>query len=286
MIRSTSTLLNVVLVGDSETNARAKSHFEGRTAAFITMTVADAQADLMQQGLDPIWNWDEWHSSMPNDDGDDDWRNENTIHTAEWDDLHTHAHELNHLRFYIPYLSVVKDAGHVFFIDDDILVQKDLHQVTKSVSDKVGPNAGLTCPCNIWTWNDDCHHFDFKSRHANILEVSPLYGGRPTCSGDGGEDDKFCLPENFDDFVRRATPEGIRAEDQTGTSVYLPYLLSINLLSYTSFVCVCATNQQHHLSHIPSYISSDQRGTSASASFTRTIGRSSTSLPSTKTPCD
>ena len=83
------------------------------------------------------------------------------------------------------------------------------------MAEKVGDDAGLTCPCNIWTWNDDCHHFDFKSQFANILEVSPLYGGQPTC-GDEAED--YCLPENWDDFVRRATPPGIDAEDQTGAS--------------------------------------------------------------------
>ena len=89
---------------------------------------------------------------------------------------------------------------------------KDLNEVVASVADSVSPTAGLTCPCNIWTWNDDCHHFDFKREYANILEVSPLYGGRPECTS---KDDQFCLPSNFNEFVKSATPEGINAEDQT-----------------------------------------------------------------------
>ena len=184
------------------------------------MTLADAQEDLIQQGLDFIWNWEEWHSSSKSG-----WKNENTIHAAEWDRLHTHAHELNHLRFYIPYLSVVKDAKHVFFIDDDLLVQKDLYEVGKSVAEKVSPSAGLTCPCNIWMWNSDCHHFDFKSEYANILEVAPLYGGQPECQS---EDEHFCLPTNFDSFVREATPEGLVPEDQTGELFVRP-LVSFEL---------------------------------------------------------
>ena len=208
MIRSTSVPMNIILIGKADINAKAYEHFATRTASFVTMTVEDAQNDLINNaGLNPIWKWDEWHSSS-----EEGWKNENTIHVAEWDDLHTHAHELNHLRFYIPYLSVVKKAKHLFFIDDDLLVQKDLNEVVASVADSVSPTAGLTCPCNIWTWNDDCHHFDFKREYANILEVSPLYGGRPECTS---KDEQFCLPSNFNEFVKSATPEGMNAEDQT-----------------------------------------------------------------------
>eukprot|EP00581_Thalassiosira_minuscula_P028591 CAMPEP_0183755862 /NCGR_PEP_ID=MMETSP0739-20130205/4565_1 /TAXON_ID=385413 /ORGANISM="Thalassiosira miniscula, Strain CCMP1093" /LENGTH=1102 /DNA_ID=CAMNT_0025992861 /DNA_START=157 /DNA_END=3465 /DNA_ORIENTATION=+ len=207
MVRSASVPVNIILIGKEDINKEAYDHFHERTGSFITMTVEEAQEDLIEQGLNPIWKWDEWHSSS-----EPGWKNDNTIHVAEWDDLHTHAHELNHLRFYIPYLSVVKNTKHVFFIDDDLLIQKDLAEVTKIVADKVSPTAGLTCPCNIWMWNADCHHFDFKSQYANILEVSPLYGGRPECQDN---DEDFCLPKNWDEFVKEATPKGLNAEDQT-----------------------------------------------------------------------
>ena len=119
----------------------------------------------------------------------------------------------DHLRFYIPYISILKDVEHVFFIYDDILVQKDLSSVASEVITNLKASAGLTCPCNIWIWNDECHHFDFMSQHANILETSALYGGRPKC---GAMDEKYCLPHNFKYFINRALPNNdTKAEDQT-----------------------------------------------------------------------
>ena len=229
MVRSTSVPMHIILIGKEGTNAEAYAHFGDRTASFVTLTFEEAAADLTNQGLYPIWNWEEWHSSVDAETGgiSPEWTNENTIHVAEWDGLGTHAHQLNHLRFYIPYLSVVKDANHVFFIDDDLLVQKDLFEVSRRVAEEASPSAGLTCPCNIWMWNDDCHHFDFKSKHANILEVSPLYGGRPECTDD---DDEFCLPKNFGEFVRGATPEGIEAEDQTGMYLYTTLQMCVDFI--------------------------------------------------------
>ena len=90
MIRSTSSSINVILIGNQETNEKAQEHFHDRTSSFIAMTVEEIQADLIAQGFDPIWNWREWHSSR-----DPEWKNENTLHVAEWDDLHTHDHELS-----------------------------------------------------------------------------------------------------------------------------------------------------------------------------------------------
>ncbi len=208
MIKSSpNSPISVILVGKQEPNEQAKEHFKNRIASFVTMTIEDAQADLVAQGLNPIWNWDTWHTSS-----DPTWANENTIHPAEWDNLHTHAHELNHLRFYIPYLSVVKEAEHVFFIDDDLLIRKDLSYVMDNVN--VPDDAAMTCPCNIWIWNDDCHHFDFKSQHANIMEVPVLYGGRPECTS---EDEKFCLPPDWDGYVNRSLPSlDTHPWDQTG----------------------------------------------------------------------
>jgi hypothetical protein len=111
------------------------------------MSIEDVNADLLSQGLNPIWKWKEWHSSR-----DIGWKNDNTLHAADWDNLHTHDHELNHLRFYISYLSVIKDRDNVFFVDDDILVRTDLGQIAAEAAEKVDPSKGLTCPCNVWTW--------------------------------------------------------------------------------------------------------------------------------------
>lgn len=224
MIRATSIPMNIILIGKDDVNKRAYDHFHSRTASFVTMTVEEAQEDLSEQGLAPIWGWEEWHSSIKQPG----WKNENTIHVAEWDKLYTHAHELNHLRFYAPYLSAVKNTKHVFFVDDDLLVQKDLHEVVRTVSEKTSPTSGLTCPCNIWMWQDECQHFDFESQQANILETSALYGSRPECTS---PDEPNCRPANFDEFVRSSTPKGMKAEDQTGK------IFTLSLYEHMHILC-------------------------------------------------
>ena len=234
MIRATSVPINIVLIGKDDINKKAHDHFHSRTASFVTMTVNEAQQDITEQGLSPIWNWKEWHSSIKQPG----WKNDNTIHVADWDELYTHAHELNHLRFYAPYLRAIRHNKHVFFIDDDLLVQTDLHEVSRAVSEKISPTSGLTCPCNIWLWNDECHRFGFKSQHANILETAALYGGRPECKSPTEEN---CLPANFEEFVSSALPKGMKAEDQTGEMSTLPlqlYILCMYMIYITLYIYI------------------------------------------------
>ncbi|KAL7553064.1 hypothetical protein ACHAWF_016322 [Thalassiosira exigua] len=207
LIRSSSAPPNIILIGQDDSNAKAQKHFLGRTSSFVTMTVAEAQADLNAQDHSPIWTWPEWHKSMT----DPEWANNNTLRVAKWDHQLTHAHVLNHLRFYLPYLSVVRNLKSVFFLDDDLLVQKDLVGVAESVANRVSSSVGLTAACNIWAWNDDCHHFEFKSKHSSITESPPLYGDMSKCEN---KDDESCLPDNFDKFIQQAVPNGVDPADQ------------------------------------------------------------------------
>jgi hypothetical protein len=133
--------------------------------------------------------------------------NENTIRVSEWDNLMTHAHELNHIRFYLPHLSVLKTKKSFFFLDDDILVQKDLssvanralqNQTTNEKTDK--QPAAVFTPCNLWKWQPDCLVFEFQSQKDTIFETDILYGGKPTCKG---ATDTDCVPKNYRDILSR-----------------------------------------------------------------------------------
>ena len=97
MIRSASKPVHIILIGrDATSNDKIVKHFQERPALITALSLQDAEDDLVSQGMRPIWTWDEWHSSH-----DPDWKNENTIHVADWDDLELHEHELNHVSNYL-----------------------------------------------------------------------------------------------------------------------------------------------------------------------------------------
>jgi hypothetical protein len=203
IVRTSHKPVHVVLIGSHEINVKVSKHFGNRLYNLTSLSTEDVTHDLLDQGLHPVWTWDTWHTTINNPS----WRNENTIRVGEWDDLMTHAHELNHIRFYLPYLSVLKSKKSFFFLDDDILVQKDLSsvamlalqdQATTENSDR--HPAAIFTPCNIWKWQPSCLDFEFQSQKDTILETPILYGGKPTCNG---ATDTDCVPKTYRETLSR-----------------------------------------------------------------------------------
>lgn len=199
IVQSASKPVDVVLIGEHDVNEAVHSHFGHRIDNFISMTVKEVQDDLMKNKLRPIWTWPEWHSSI----NDIHWKNKNTLHTADWDYLQTHAHELNHLRFYLPYLSLFQNKKYIFFMDDDILIHKDLGPVAADVMSNLPSDKGIVTACNIWIWNSECHHFDFHDQTDYILDMPSLYGDRDVCQTDY---ETHCYPASYLEFIETVLP--------------------------------------------------------------------------------
>lgn len=207
LTHTTSKPIDLVLIGDHNINEQVRQHFMqprssgGRIHVFTSLTVQDVQDDLLEQGHKPIWTWPEWGASRS-----PDWRNENTLHVADWDELETHAHELNHLRFYLPHMKLFKDRSNLYFLDDDILVRRDLGHAADQTMKSLGDTKGLVTPCNIWIWNNDCHHFGFQDEQIikPILEMPSLYGDRDVCQS---ESESHCFPASFRDFIDSVLPQ-------------------------------------------------------------------------------
>jgi lipopolysaccharide biosynthesis glycosyltransferase/LPS sulfotransferase NodH len=207
LTHTSSKPVDLVLIGDPALNEKVRQHFSAPTRTrqraihtFTSLTVESVQADLLAQGYQPIWTWPEWGSSRSST-----WRNQHTLHVAEWDELETHAHELNHLRFYLPLVSQFRKHKYLYFLDDDILVQKDLGHVVDSTLQTLHPSKGLVTPCNIWIWNSDCHHFGFESEETikPILQMPSLYGDRHVCQS---EAETHCYPASYPDFLDSVLP--------------------------------------------------------------------------------
>lgn len=201
--------VDLVLIGDEKINQKVQEHFAKPSASranihqFTSLTVDDIQRDLQKQGYSPIWTWPEWGTSQRDFKH---WRNENTLHMADWDDLATHAHELNHLRFYLPLLERFRTHRSLYFLDDDILVQKDLGETADEALKKLPSDKALITPCNIWVWDPTCHRFNFQDEETikPIWQSPALYGDRRVCESDS---EPHCYPLSYDTFVKSVTPK-------------------------------------------------------------------------------
>ena len=211
--------IDLVLIGNNhDVNERVRQHFmthqpnatttrplkrtnrNNNIRMFTSYSTLEIQTDLMNQGYQPIWTWPEWGSSRQKQGGSSWFRTNYTIHVADWDDLETHAHVLNHVRFYLPHLSHFKDHSYLYFVDDDILVQKDLGKIVDTVMNTLDKNKGMVTPCNIWIWDNQCHSFNFHNVDtiSSILQTPSLYGDRKMCQE---STETHCYPSTFPNFI-------------------------------------------------------------------------------------
>jgi lipopolysaccharide biosynthesis glycosyltransferase len=205
--------VDLVLIGNNPlVNDGVKQHFMSKNQTnqssrasihqFTSLSIKDVQNDLVRQGYKPIWTWPEWGSSRKSN-----WFKPNyTLHVAEWDRLETHAHELNHLRFYLPLVSHFRKHKFLYFLDDDILVQKDLGYIADVTMNSLEKTKGLVTPCNIWIWNSECHRFSFQNEDTikSIIQMPSLYGDRQACQSNA---ETHCYPSTYPDFLESVLPK-------------------------------------------------------------------------------
>jgi lipopolysaccharide biosynthesis glycosyltransferase len=208
--------IDLVLIGNNhDVNERVRQHFmmhrnnlkttnqadrNSNIRSFTSYSTLEIQTDLINQGYQPIWTWAEWGSSRRKSGGSSWFRTNYTIHVAEWDDLETHAHVLNHVRFYLPHVSHFRNHSYLYFVDDDVLVQKDLGKIADTVMNTLDTSKGMVTPCNIWIWDNQCHSFNFHNADtiSSILQTPSLYGDRNVCQSPA---ETHCYPSAYSNFV-------------------------------------------------------------------------------------
>mmetsp|Transcript_28318 Transcript_28318/g.49817 ORF Transcript_28318/g.49817 Transcript_28318/m.49817 type:complete len:757 (-) Transcript_28318:127-2397(-) len=118
--------------------------------------------DLIDRGIKPVWKWDTYNTSVLDDKANFDpaWVNENTGVPGKWDHSTMHMHPLNHLRFYIPYMTVFKKLDRIIFMDDDLIIQGDMQRAWDSKKN-LKPGKLLVGACEVWNYNDEWTAFEY-----------------------------------------------------------------------------------------------------------------------------
>lgn len=132
-------------------------------------------AQLLADGHRPVWTWPQYNSSVRNDHGgwDTAWARTTTAHPGSWDASPMHAHPLNHLRFYIPYIRELQSLDRVLFVDDDLVIQGDVAHAWRA-KDVVPAGRALVGACEIWGYDKDNAAFRHRGSHSNYAHSSAL----------------------------------------------------------------------------------------------------------------
>ena len=201
--------IHVILVAPLEIRSVVTQKLRSHVSSITGLSLAEASADLRQHGIRPMWEWDSYNVSAKDFAS---WRTTSTIHVASWDYLLTHIHPLNHLRFYLPQLTIFQEARSFFFLDDDVLIQKDLGMLLRRF-DEANDNIRqkpLLSMCSVWEWSQKCSQFEFLDRKSRILESTVLYGRNvPICrhyttsemTEENYVEQKNCVPQSYPSFL-------------------------------------------------------------------------------------
>jgi hypothetical protein len=92
------------------------------------------------------------------------------------------------VRFYLPHVSIFRQKRYFYFLDDDIMVQKDLGVLAERTMNDLEASRGLVCPCNIWMVS------------GIFFMLDPEYGADPVLSSVADDDDsgtRIAFTSNF-----------------------------------------------------------------------------------------
>ncbi|GAB5356202.1 hypothetical protein AAMO2058_000270600 [Amorphochlora amoebiformis] len=135
----------------------------------------DVTRDLVNSGINPVWLWKDFNTSVSDTMGtwNRRWANEFTARPFPWDHSLTHMHPLNHLRFYLPMMKQFSRLERVLFFDDDIIVQGDVRKAWNA-GRMLARDRVMMVSCETWGWNASTKVFMFQGGTSTFAETGAL----------------------------------------------------------------------------------------------------------------
>lgn len=127
-------------------------------------TIDEATDTLLRSGFRPIW----WmvDQGIVNDTYSEEEGKQWAVQTPYKHDKHAHA--LNLLRFYLPYIPSLSTVDKFVFLDDDVVLQRDLKELLAFPSHG---GVAMTAGCQHWFWNSNVAGNFEASWNMSVLET-------------------------------------------------------------------------------------------------------------------
>ncbi len=164
----------------------------------LVHTLGELTRTLLNDGFQPPW-------TLPaSPDTDADW----LVRPATWDLDGKHNSPLNHLRFYIPHFTFMKDVERVLFVDDDIIVNRDIAEVMKH---KVFPTTAIVTSCAISSYLKECDAFELRAEEFTYAQT-PFFGWRAFNLNGLKKADIFCSKAQVNECIQTRGMDLIQSE--------------------------------------------------------------------------
>lgn len=151
-------------------------------------SIDEATDSLLALGFQPIW-WQVENNMTTSDSHPKEW----SVQTPYKNDKHAHA--LNMLRFYLPYLPSLAGAKKFLFLDDDVVLQRDIQEIFDL---ELQPTEAVLAGCQHWIWNGNAIGNFETSWNMSVKETSYLGNHAVVC--DSGADEQYgCLTASIEE---------------------------------------------------------------------------------------
>lgn len=90
-----------------------------------------------------------------------------------------HADALNLLRFYLPHLPSLSALDKFIFLDDDVILQRDIHELLNL---EIKPEAAMLAGCQHWLWNGNAPGNFETSWNMTVFETGYIGNLKEVCN--------------------------------------------------------------------------------------------------------
>ena len=161
-------------------------------------TLGELTRVLLNDGFEPPW------TQPAVRDDDNDW----LIKPAKWDLDGKHNSPLNHLRFYLPHFPFLAGVERVLFVDDDIIVNRD---ITAALNHQVQSGMATVTSCAISSYLKQCDAFELRAEDFTYAQT-PFFGFKAYNLNGLSQDDIYCSDTLTEECIRKPGLDVIQRE--------------------------------------------------------------------------